>query len=100
MDAGAFGGIVTAAGEWIGISTCPRQSLTAGKLMNAHDYLSDDGQALLALCSAFALPENAAAEGLEPFKLSEWNQLARQIHGSSLKRPAALPGRAAGDLAR
>ena len=31
--------------------------------MNVSDYLSDDGLALLALCSAFALPEDAAAGG-------------------------------------
>lgn len=68
--------------------------------MNAHDYLSDDGQVLLALCSAFALPETAAADGLEPFKLSEWNQLARQIHASPLKQPAALRDRDADELAR
>ena len=62
--------------------------------------MSDDGQALLALCSAFALAEDDVAAGLQPFKLSEWNQFARQIHGSSLKRPAALQGRAADELAR
>jgi predicted Rossmann fold nucleotide-binding protein DprA/Smf involved in DNA uptake len=60
-----------------------------------HDYLNDDGHALLALCSNLAL-----REGEEPFKLSEWNQLARQIQGSSLKQPAALQGRAADELAR
>ena len=60
--------------------------------MNAHEYLSNDGHALLALCSAFALPETAAADGLQPFKLSEWNQLDRQIRGSSLKIPGALRG--------
>ncbi|MBI3414466.1 MAG: DNA-protecting protein DprA [Verrucomicrobia bacterium] len=68
--------------------------------MNAHDYLSDDGQALLALCSAFGLPDNAEAEGLSPFKLAEWNQLAKKIAACSLKRPAALHGRAASELAR
>ena len=68
--------------------------------MNAHDYLSDDGQVLLALCSAFALTESADADGLEPFKLSEWNQLARQIQGSPLKQPAALRGQTADELAR
>jgi DNA processing protein len=68
--------------------------------MNVSDYLSDDGMALLALCSAFALPEDAPARGLEPFKLSEWNQLARQIHDSALKRPAALQGLAADEVAK
>ena len=68
--------------------------------MNAHDYLSDDGQALLALCSAFGLPDNAEAEGLSQFKLAEWNQLSKKIAASSLKNPAALQGRNADELAR
>jgi DNA processing protein len=68
--------------------------------MKPEDYLSEDGQALLALCSAFGLPDNAEAEGLAPFKLAEWNQLARRIAGSPLRRPAALSGHAADDLAR
>lgn len=68
--------------------------------MNAYEYLSDDGQTLLALCSAFGLPDNAEAEGLSPFKLTEWNQLAKKIAASSCKRPAALHGRTANELAR
>jgi DNA processing protein len=68
--------------------------------MNVSDYLSDDGLVLLALCSAVALPEGAAAGGTTPFTLSEWNKLARQIHDSPLKQPAALQGRTAADLAR
>ena len=58
--------------------------------MNVSDYLSDDGLVLLALCSAFALPEAGGAGGPAPFTLSEWNKLARQIHDSPLKQPAAL----------
>src|SRR3974390_2164034 len=68
--------------------------------MNVSDYLSDDGLVVLALCSAFALPENAQTGAAAPFTLSEWNKLARQIHDSALKQPAALPGRAADQLAR
>jgi predicted Rossmann fold nucleotide-binding protein DprA/Smf involved in DNA uptake len=68
--------------------------------MDSRDYLSDDGQVLLALCSAFALPQGAAGAGLEPLRLSEWNQLAKRIHSSPLKRPAALQGRPAEDLAK
>ena len=62
------------------------------ELMNAHDYLSDDGQALLPLCSAFGLPDNAAAKGFVPLKLTEWNQLAKKIAACSFKHPAALQG--------
>ena len=67
--------------------------------MNINDYLSDDGLALLALCSAYALPEGAASDGIAPFTLSEWNKLARQIHASPLQRPSALQGRITADLA-
>ncbi len=68
--------------------------------MNVSDYLNDDGLVLLALGSAFGLPEGAATEGTAPFTLSEWNKLARQIHDSPWKQPAALQGRTAADLAR
>lgn len=68
--------------------------------MNIHDYLSDDGQVLLALCSAFGLPNDAEGSALTPFKLAEWNQLSGKIDRSSLKRPAALQGRAADEIAR
>ena len=68
--------------------------------MDVRDYLSDDGQALLALCSQLALPEESAAAGPAPFKLSEWNQLARQIEASPLKRPAALRDKSAAELTK
>jgi predicted Rossmann fold nucleotide-binding protein DprA/Smf involved in DNA uptake len=68
--------------------------------MDIRELLSEDGQAVLALCSAFGLPPDAAASDFEPLKLSEWNQLARQIQGSVLKRPAALAGCSAGTLAK
>lgn len=68
--------------------------------MEPHEYLSDDGQVMLALCSAFALPEDVSGAGPSPFTLSEWNQLARQMQSSSLKRPADLQGRTAKDLGK
>jgi predicted Rossmann fold nucleotide-binding protein DprA/Smf involved in DNA uptake len=68
--------------------------------MDIREFLSDDGQAALALCSGFGLPADAAARGFEPLKLSEWNQLEKQIHASALKRPAALQGCGAEDLAK
>jgi predicted Rossmann fold nucleotide-binding protein DprA/Smf involved in DNA uptake len=64
------------------------------------EYLSDDGHVLLALCSAFGLGDGAEAGAAEPFKLSEWNQLARQIQNSSLKTPAGLQGRTVDQLAK
>lgn len=68
--------------------------------MNPHDYLTDDGQVLLALCSAFGLPDSTETEAVAPFKLAEWNQLSKKIVASPLQRPAALQGRKAGELAR
>ena len=68
--------------------------------MEVRDYLSDDGKAMVALCSALALRDGAAEEGPGPFKLSEWNELARQIEASALKRPAELQGQTASEIAK
>ena len=68
--------------------------------MNAHEYLSDDGQAMLLLCSSLALPPTAKETDLLPLKLSEWNDLERKLLASSLKNPAALQGRDANELAK
>jgi DNA processing protein len=65
--------------------------------MDIRDYLSDDGQAVLALCSSFALSQETVGE-LEPFKLSEWNELARKIQASSFKSPGEMQGRPATEL--
>lgn len=63
--------------------------------MNPGDYLSDDGQVVLLLCSSLSLRENDSGPAAPPFKLAEWNQLARKIQNSPLKRPASLPGQTA-----
>jgi predicted Rossmann fold nucleotide-binding protein DprA/Smf involved in DNA uptake len=68
--------------------------------MNAHEYLSDDGQTMLLLCSSLALPPTAKETDLSPLKLGEWNQLERKIRASSLKNPAVLQGRGADELAK
>lgn len=68
--------------------------------MCVRDVLSSDGQVLLALCSAFAMPSQIAAREAAPFTLGAWNQLARQIQNSALKRPAALEGCPAAELKR
>src|SRR5207302_1591725 len=62
--------------------------------------LSEDGQAMLGLCSAFGLGEATTESDLEPFKLSEWNQFTRQLESSTLKTPSALPGCSAAELAK
>ena len=68
--------------------------------MNAHEFLSDDGQAMLLLCSSLALPPTAKEMDLSPLKLGEWNELERKLLASSLKSPAALQGRSADELAK
>ena len=65
--------------------------------MEIRDYLSDDGQVLLALCSGLALPKDSL-NAPAPFKLSEWNEIERQIETSSLKRPCELQGRSEQEL--
>ena len=61
--------------------------------MNPHDYLGDDGPALLLLCTAFALPAEMERAGVAPLKLSEWNALSKRLAPSSLQRPGALLGK-------
>src|SRR5216683_653750 len=68
--------------------------------MDIRDYLSDDGQAVLALCSALAVPDATGDNAAAPLKLAEWNELSRQIQSSALKQPGALQGRTADELAR
>jgi Predicted Rossmann fold nucleotide-binding protein involved in DNA uptake len=61
-------------------------------------YLSDDGQALLALCSPFALTDDRLDGG--PFTLAEWNKIEKQIQQSSWKHPAELQGQTADQVAK
>ena len=65
--------------------------------MEIRDYLSDDGQTILALCSALALPKDSP-DAPAPFKLSEWNELEREIEKSSLKNPCELHGHSTEDV--
>ena len=63
--------------------------------MNAHELLSEDGHAVLALCSNLGLKE---AGDLTPLKLSEWNDVAGRLAAISLS-PAGLHGQSAPALA-
>src|SRR2546421_3136319 len=65
--------------------------------MDIRDYLSDDGQVVLALCSSIALPENGV---VAPFTLSQWNNLEEEIANSAFKRPAGLQGLGAEAIAK
>src|SRR5258705_8885726 len=61
--------------------------------MDVHDYLSDDGQVVLALCSALGLRDNDSGTEAAPFTLSEWNDLEKKIAESSFRQPAEIQGR-------
>jgi predicted Rossmann fold nucleotide-binding protein DprA/Smf involved in DNA uptake len=63
--------------------------------MDVKDFLSDEGQAVLALCSAFALAE----EGPAALTLSEWNDLEGKIRSSSISSAADLQGMSAEKIA-
>lgn len=60
--------------------------------MNARDLLTNDGRAVLLLCSTLGGAEEA-------FTLAEWNQLAQQIAASPYQRPATLFGQPPAALA-
>ena len=64
--------------------------------MNAHEMLSDDGHAVLALCSSLGLPSGGDTAA---FTLSEWNELAAKIQNSALEQPSKLHGQSADGLA-
>ena len=68
--------------------------------MNPQELLTDDGLAMLLLCSMFGAPQSTSPGAPAPFTLSEWNQLARKIRASSWKRPAGLLGTETAVLAR
>src|ERR1051325_1753146 len=93
MDDDRAGGIIAAAWQRSCISFCARQDHRGRQLMETPDLLTDDGLVVLLLCSSLGCGDEDA-----PYTLAEWNQLAAKIHGSELKRPAALAGRAKADL--
>lgn len=67
--------------------------------MDTRDLLTEDGRAVLMLCSTLGLGDEPAASEGGPYTLSAWNELARKIRASSLERPGALLGRSAAELA-
>jgi DNA processing protein len=64
-------------------------------MMNAHELLSEDGHAVLALCSSVGLKEGGG--DLSPLKLSEWNELANRLSATGATA-VGLHGRDAQDL--
>lgn len=61
--------------------------------------LSPDSQAMLLLCSNMAIPKTMAHE-YHVFDLTEWNELAKKIASTLLKRPGALLASEPGDWQR
>ena len=55
-----------------------------------NDVLTPDTQVVLLLCSSLGLSRTSSAP--KPLSRSEWNDLARAISASSLRRPGALFG--------
>src|SRR5947207_564009 len=68
--------------------------------MTAHNYLSEDGMAIVLLCSAFGLDRKSLPDSPVPLTLSEWNELAPKISESSLQQPAGLLGQSADALSK
>jgi DNA processing protein len=66
--------------------------------MNVHEYLSDDGHTVLALCSPLGLSKTG--DEVSPLTLSDWNELEKKIENSSFKRPSELQGRSAEEISR
>src|SRR5438105_5298150 len=68
--------------------------------MSPRDSLSDEGLAILLLCSMLGLEDKTAPEFAAPLTLSEWNKLALKLGNSSLRTAAGLLGQNEMDLAK
>lgn len=73
-------------------------SATSRKARIAPRTISPDSQVLLLLCTQLALPRRETE--LKPLSRSEWNDVARAIDASTLKRPGGLLGATVASLAR
>jgi len=67
-------------------------------VINTRELLSEDGAVVAMLCSHLGLA--AGDNQVSPLTLKEWNALARKIHDSEIKTPAALIGLSSQDLIR
>src|SRR5687767_2412099 len=94
MDAEPRRDTVAQSGRGTGLSICAREIDAAADLMNAHELLSDNGHAVLALCSSVGLKDDG---DLAALKLSEWNDLEIRLASASLT-PAGLHGKTAESL--
>src|SRR2546427_1187880 len=64
---------------------------------DARELLNEDGMTMVMLCSQLGWGEE---HNDAPLTLKEWNALAQKIGASDLKRPSALLGVAAQELAK
>src|SRR2546427_10039162 len=64
---------------------------------DARELLNEDGMTMVMLCSQLGWGEE---HNDAPLTLKEWNALAQKIGASDLKRPSALLGVGAQELAR
>jgi len=69
-------------------------------MTKAHEMLSEDGHVVLALCSGLGLKDpTGAPSDLAPLKLSEWNDLEKQLQSAGLTPAKAFAGRSAAEIA-
>jgi predicted Rossmann fold nucleotide-binding protein DprA/Smf involved in DNA uptake len=68
-------------------------------VIDVREQLTDDAAAVLMLCSRLGLRADGESRQ-SPLTLREWNLLARKIHDSEVKRPGALLGISAADIAK
>jgi predicted Rossmann fold nucleotide-binding protein DprA/Smf involved in DNA uptake len=66
--------------------------------MTPHDFLTEDGMAILLLCSSLGLEQKSAPGFCPPLTLSEWNKLATRISSSPLKSASGLLGHSVAEL--
>jgi predicted Rossmann fold nucleotide-binding protein DprA/Smf involved in DNA uptake len=68
-------------------------------MIDTHELLSDDGKAVVMLCSHLALNHDDGETVAAPFTPKEWNALAHKIQGSQLT-PRGLLGKPVVDLSK
>lgn len=68
-------------------------------MIDTRELLSDDGKAIIMLCSQLGLA-NGEEPHVSPLTLREWNVLARKIQDSEIKHPSALLGVSPEDLTK
>ncbi|HMJ64454.1 MAG TPA: DNA-processing protein DprA [Candidatus Binatia bacterium] len=69
-------------------------------MTKGHEILSEDGHVVLALCSGLGLKDpSGAPDDLAPLKLSEWNEVEKQLQSAGLTPSKAFAGRSATEIA-